>query len=259
MKKNYKILFCLCLPLISYTQTLEEMQRWTDDNAVYKKYRQIIFRYYFIKNKDTVFVKFHTNPNEEIPYENRWKLEAKNKNFAEQNYATIHFLATSVKEGDYMGSQSLFQYDYLDKNRRPIRQEETGLIEYCKTIALYPPRMYQFGITTLNPFPEIREPYIENETWETEREITDITASEKWKKWEGVIKVRSVYKIRDEQTIKTNIGFLKCWVVEADADSIFGKTRLVAYFNEIYGFVKLNYYNIDDSYLVIDINTIRQF
>lgn len=259
MKNVIKILFLLFFPFISYTQTLEEMQRWTDDNSVYKQYRRIIFRYYFIKNKDTLLVKFHSDPTKELPYEERWKLEPKRQITPEQGFSTIHFLATSVKEGDYMGTQSLFQYDYLDKNFRYIRQEETGLIEYCKSIALYPPRLYQFGITTLNPFPEIREPYIENEIWETEREITDITASEKWKKWDGVIKVRSVYRIRNEQTIKTNIGMLKCWVVEADAESDLGKTRLVAYFNETYGFVKLNYYNIDDSYLVIDIHTVKQF
>lgn len=51
--------------------------------------------------------------------------------------------------------------------------------------------------------------------------------------------------------ITTKLGKLKCFVIESEASSELGTTRLVAYFHPKYGFVKLDYTNIDGSKTIL--------
>ena len=243
----------------SFGQTFEEMRYLTEDNTIFKQYRQFFYKYYFLNNKDTLLVKLFTKPDHIVPYEENWKLESKSKVTFEQDYTAIQQIALTVKAGDYFGQESLLQYDYLNKERRGIRHEQTGLVEVCKDITIRLPRENHFLITELNPFPEIKEPFVKDNVWLSTTTTSDVGGSEKWKTWQGSLQINSTYRIRDIQTIKTNIGYLKCFVVEAIAQSTLGETRLVAYFNEEYGFVKLNYTNIDSSYLVMDIYSVKKY
>ena len=57
-----------------------------------------------------------------------------------------------------------------------------------------------------------------------------------------------------ETKLKTNFGTLTCYVTEAKAVNLHSKPGyLTSYFNEQYGFVKLEYTNIDGSRLVIEL------
>jgi hypothetical protein len=244
----------------SFGQTFEEMRHLTNDNTIYTQYRQLFYKYYFLNNKDTLLVKLFTKPDHIVPYEESWKLESKSRLTFEQDYTAVHQLALTVKSGDYLGQESLLQYDYLNKERRGIKHEQTGLVEVCKDITIRLPRENHFLITELNPYPEIKEPFVKDNTWQsTTSTVSDVGGSQKWKTWQGSVEINSTYRIRDIQTIKTNIGFLKCFVVESTAQSVLGETRLVSYFNEEYGFVKLNFTNIDGSYLVMDIYSVKKY
>lgn len=255
------VLITICCFALQNTfgQSFEEMKHLSDDNAVYKQYRQFYYKYYFLKEKDTLLVKLYTKPEHIAPFELSWKLEPKSKLTFEQDYTAIYYLAMTVKAGDYFGQASLLQYDYLSKERRGMKYEQTGLVEVCSDIAITPPKEGHFLISELNPRPEIREPIVKDNTWYSTHTTSDVGGSEKWKTWHGTVDVRSSYRIRDIQTIKTNIGFMKCFIIDANAQSSVGETRLVAYYNEEYGFVKLNYTNIDGSYLVMDINSVKKF
>jgi hypothetical protein len=260
MRLSVFILFFFFFLQNSFGQSFEEMKHLTEDNTIYTQYRQFFYKYYFLKDKDTLLVKLFTKPDHIVPYEQNWKLERKSKLTFEQDYTAIHQLALTVKVGDYLGQASLLQYDYLNKERRGIKHEQTGLVEVCSDIWMNPPKENHFLITELNPFPEIREPYIKDNSWQnTTTTTSDVGGSEKWKTWKGMVDVSSSYRIRDIQTIKTNIGWLKCFVIDANAQSLLGETRLVAYFNPEFGFVKLNYTNIDGSYLVMDIYSVKQY
>ena len=64
------------------------------------------------------------------------------------------------------------------------------------------------------------------------------------------------YRIVDTSCLlSTALGTLDCVCVEASAKSRIGKTRLTAYYNEKYGFVKFDYTNIDGSKIVIDLQS----
>lgn len=243
----------------TFGQSFEEMMHLSEDNTIYTQYRQFYYKYYFLKEKDTLLVKLYTKPEHIAPFELSWKLEPKSKLTFEQDYSAIHYLAMTVKSGAYFGQASLLQYDYLSKERRGMKHEQTGLVEVCSDISITPPTEGHFLISELNPRPEIREPIVKDNTWYSTHSTSDVGGSDKWKTWQGVVEVSSSYRIRDIQTIKTNIGFLKCFVIDANAQSSVGETRLVAYYNEEYGFVKLNYTNIDGSYLIMDINSVKKF
>jgi hypothetical protein len=49
------------------------------------------------------------------------------------------------------------------------------------------------------------------------------------------------------------LGELSCYKIDSFAESALGKTYLTAYFNETYGFVRLEYINIDESKLNIEL------
>lgn len=49
------------------------------------------------------------------------------------------------------------------------------------------------------------------------------------------------------------MGTLSCVKVEAVAKSRIGKTYLTAYYNDTYGFVKMNNTNIDGSRLLVNL------
>jgi len=57
--------------------------------------------------------------------------------------------------------------------------------------------------------------------------------------------------------MKTKIGEIDCWIVQSTATSSIGSTALIGYYNEANGFVKLDYINIDESRLTIEIKEIR--
>lgn len=134
----------------------------------------------------------------------------------------------------------------------------TGLIENEKNIWLHPPREFLFRILELNPFPYIKYPFKIGHTWNWDLEIGGQWGDKRWKEWTGNIVNKYQYKITDKKTIKTALGSMECYVIESEAKSELGTTKLTSYFNEQFGFVKLDYTNIDNSTIEIDIKGFKK-
>ena len=134
----------------------------------------------------------------------------------------------------------------------------TGLIENEKNIWLHPPREFLFRILELNPFPYIKYPFQIGHTWNWELEIGGQWGDKRWKEWSGNITNKYQYKITDKKTINTAIGLLECYIIESEAKSKLGTTKLISYFNELFGFVKLDYTNIDNSTIEINIKGFKK-
>ena len=86
--------------------------------------------------------------------------------------------------------------------------------------------------------------------------------NEKWGKWEGELLLTYDYKITHKESIKTQIGEMDCYVIESTAKSDIGTTKLISYFSEIYGFVKLEYELLNDlkvNMWLIDFQTGKEF
>ena len=142
----------------------------------------------------------------------------------------------------------------IDKNN--LNHPKTGLIENERNIWFHPPREYLFQILELNPYPYIKYPLEIGHEWIWKLRIGDSWGDKRWKQWKGVAEFNYKYSIVGEKTIKTNFGNLDCFIVESEAISSIGKTRLTSYFNSKYGFVKLEYTNIDNSKLQIVLQSV---
>ena len=64
------------------------------------------------------------------------------------------------------------------------------------------------------------------------------------------------YEIIDYKKENTTFGVFDCFIVKGTAMSKLGNTKLTAYFNEDFGFIKLDYLNIDGSKIIIALESI---
>jgi hypothetical protein len=112
-------------------------------------------------------------------------------------------------------------------------------------------------ILELNPFPYIKSSSQIGDQWNWELTISDSWSDKRWTEWEGKILNKFNYKITDIVNLKTKLGNFECYVVKGTATNRLGTTELISYFNEQYGFMKLEYTNIDKSQIIIEINKVE--
>ena len=143
----------------------------------------------------------------------------------------------------------LQQYSYPPE----LMKGSAAIIENNEKVWIHPPRTYFFKILELNPFPDILKPYTIGREWDWSLEIGDYWGNVKWKEWEGVIINKQYYKITGDTVLNTKTGNLHCYIVDSYAVSELGKTYLTSYFNDKYGFIKLDYTNIDGSKIVLNL------
>lgn len=149
--------------------------------------------------------------------------------------------------------QTLVSYRYLSEGN-PLRFGEiTGLIENQGNVWLHPPRVRYFRILELNPFPFIKAPYQVGNAWEWDLKIGDHWSDERWKTWKGRVQMKYKYQITENLDMQTELGILNCYRIESTASSRLGVSRLTAYFNLEYGFVRLHYTNIDGSQTILEL------
>lgn len=129
----------------------------------------------------------------------------------------------------------------------------SGAIENEENVWIHPPRDKYFEILELNPFPYIKSPYEIGTEWKWHLRIGDHWADGRWKLWKGQVENEYHYEITDKRTLKTDLGEIECLVIESNAKSRIGETKLTAYFNTKLGFVKLDYTNIDGSKTILEL------
>jgi len=130
----------------------------------------------------------------------------------------------------------------------------SGAIENEANVWIHPPRDQYFEILEINPFPYIKSPYEIGNKWNWNLKIGDGWADKRWKIWEGQIENEYSYEIIDKKKIDTKLGELDCYVIDSKAKSRIGETSLLSYFNLKYGFVKLDYTNIDGSKTILELS-----
>jgi hypothetical protein len=117
---------------------------------------------------------------------------------------------------------------------------------------IHPPRYGHYRILELNPFPHIKLPALSGRTWERKVYPPQMYADPAWASWKGVLQVKFRYTLGSIVQLATPFGNLPCSRVQAEGTSRLGVTSLEAYFHPIYGFVRLNYHNIDASQVQLD-------
>lgn len=155
-------------------------------------------------------------------------------------------------------SQSVISYSYQKKDGPAKFGESTGVIENKRNIWLHPPRAQYFKILEINPFPYIKLPYQKGEQWHWELSIGDTWADARWKTWHGIIENSYEYETWGKEHLDTPLGNLECIIVKSSAKSSLGSTFLTSWFHPDFGFVKLDYTNIDGSKTLLELTRIEE-
>ena len=275
---------CACLP--AFSQTTEYSRsgkdgvwfevrndtsnpcRYTEDNKIYQAERKFIFgfhyydpqgkerymryelvptkRYDIMENGDT---SYYTALIPDFSFSD--KFDAKdsciNQYLLKVLCNTVHF------NKDY--DQTVEEFSFLFDGQKPRWPRGwSGIVENERNLWMHPIRSCLFKVLELNPFPYIQYPIKKGKTWKWKLTIGSHWGDERWKTWTGSIVNKYKYKITDTDCeVVTPMGTLPCVKVEAVAKSRIGKTNLTAYYNDIYGFVKMDNTNIDGSKIIINL------
>ena len=214
-----------------------------EHNNIYKRGNTYAYSYKFWdKNgKELLFT---------IRKDNSWSFIDKNQ--VEDNVVKdfkLEILNSDMNFSDPVFYQTGISY-IVNKNSKE-QPFKTGLIENEKNIWIHPPREYLFQILQLNPYPFIKYPLEIGRSWSWKLQIGSAWGDKRWKEWEGIVEFSYRYRIIGKEEVKTGVGNFDCFIIESEAISHLGKTKLTSYFSPQEGFVKLDYTNIDNSKLEI--------
>jgi hypothetical protein len=225
--------------------TLTFSQNYNDDNVTFLPNTSFVYNYQIIKDGKSLKVKFKI-------YQN-WDYVADN----DIDTNTVYKIQLFVKkEKGIFPDQTIIKYNYLNKDKKPLNSgnDGTGAIENKKNIWIHPPRQSYFMITEMNPFPFVMLPYEQDKNYVASLTYhSNLVSDSRWKVWEGYNLDKRNYKITGKKILKTPLGDIECTEIISTCTSPLGKTSLNAYFHEKYGFVKLEYTNIDQSKLILNL------
>lgn len=234
---------------------------YNDNNIIYKNGKKIIYSYYYENLKGE---KFLVKKGKEILQPEGYStFDWEFIDFDKSDNETINAIILRPNLGNPFEedmpeyNQTAIDYEYLMENGKSFGRETTGAIENDMNVWAHPPRSNFFQILELNPFPYIKAPYNIGTKWNWKLEIGDHWSDKRWLKWNGRIDNRYDYEITEKKNILTKLGNIDCYIVKAKAKSRIGETELISYFNTQFGFVKLEYKNIDGTKTVLEIEKIE--
>jgi hypothetical protein len=163
---------------------------------------------------------------------------------------TLLFI-TSAVPWDRDSTQS--ECDWVLNSSKSFFENRTGLIDNESVVWLHPPRTGDYFILEFSPFPSIRYPFVIGTNWKWDLLVPDQWSSENLLNWKGDRIFTSYYHISGKQVLLTALGQMDCYKVEAEGRSEFGNTQLISYFNKQYGFVRLDYTNINQTSMRLEL------
>ena len=287
MKKLITIVIltaCACLP--SFSQNTEYSRsgkngvwfevrndtanpcRYTEDNKIYQAERVFTFgfRYYDPQGKER-YMRYERIPKQGYELTETGDTATYTYYMADFSFSDVfdakdscinRYLLKVACSGrgfrkDYDQTVEEF-YFLLDDQRSKLPLSMSGIVENERNLWMHPNRSCLFRVLELNPFPYIQYPVEKGRKWKWKLTIGSHWGDERWKTWTGGIVNKYQYKITDTDCeVVTPVGALSCVKVEAVAKSRIGKTYLTAYYNDTYGFVKMDNTNIDGSRLLVNL------
>jgi hypothetical protein len=211
-------------------------------------------------SQDSIFVE--KIPKEQVNNEHRFDLDNKiyplGKEFlfkfsiskndsilaSEIDVIKLHVLGTTkpFSEFDSEYSQTVIQYTYYDKNNRLLLTEKTGLIENNVNIWFHPPRSIDAGILQLAAFPYIKLDSKDKWLWKLDAAFGEYQ------------EFHLTHYYNKEKTIQYNstaLGLLLCNVIKVKTESEIGTTNSRFLYNDLLGFVLLEFFNSDGSKITL--------
>ena len=243
------------LTVEKFDATNIDENRYNQNNSVYRVGRKFTFSYVYSDTAGVKFLMTRGNLDKQNMYD--WifeKMDKKDTNSVFQIILSVNSgLSPFIQEiPDY--NQTVISYGFKLLSRDSLNfNEMTGLIENEKNIWMHPPRTDFFKILEINPFPYIKEPLIIGTRWAWRLKFGSQWADKRWLIWQGSNENIYNYEITDKVMLQSKLGNIECFVISSNAKSKLGETKLTSYFNYQFGFVKLDYTNIDGSKTIIEL------
>ncbi|MDR0602894.1 MAG: hypothetical protein LBG80_01155 [Bacteroidales bacterium] len=230
------------------------LSRYTEDNEIYRAENKYYFSYIHIDGNNNEY--YYSCSNNDIEH-----CEYISKNNISDTTIVGILMRVKPDISDFTRNlpdydQTVIEYRFITHKGDIIYQnsELTGLVENKKNIWMHPTRVGLFRILELCPFPFVQYPCKKGQKWKWKLQIGERWRNVRWITWKGTITNKYQYKVVDDDAIiSTNFGELKCKIIKSIAKSRIGTTELTAYFNEIYGFVRLEYVNINKSKIIMQL------
>ena len=258
----------------------KDKHQYSRDNTAYKMNKVFIYDYYYA-DRSGVKSKFLLKANPD-PKNNPLNLTPYNR-VTDSTIAKIKLSVTDSVEtfwaynADY--TLTVMSYAYIIRNEqkndslanlyqsRNVTNREnttngvsTGVIDNVKNIWMHPPRQFSFKILQMSPFPfYVFDESVKNWSWKLDMAAPYL--DKRWLNTDKDFQLQYNYVRQPDEVIKTPFGKIRCKVTLATgtapaAVSII-KTSLKSYYHPDYGFVRLEYSNINESKMVIDLVEVR--
>ncbi len=145
-------------------------------------------------------------------------------------------------------NKSVLAYEYLMPNGVFDKVALTPLVENGKNVWMVPPRDFLLKVLELSPYPYIKFPLNTIKKWYYQRTVSDKWGDDRWMHWKGRANARYTYYNKGRRLAKhPKLGEIPVYLIHA-VGSIKGKTTSADfYFSETYGFVQMDYLNVDSS------------
>ena len=239
--------------------------RYTEDNKIYQADREFNFEFhYFDPQGNERFMRYKLVPKQGICLTETGDTTTCTYTASDFSFSDIfdatdscvnRYLLKVACTGGGFGNdydQTIEEFRFFFDDQREQSSSRSGIVENERNLWMHPNRSCLFKVLELNPFPYIQYPIKKGKTWKWKLTIGSHWGDERWKTWTGSIVNKYKYKITETDCeVVTPMGTLPCVKVEAMAKSRIGKTHLTAYYNDTYGFVKMDNTNIDGSLIEI--------
>ena len=247
--------------------------KYSLDNISYKLNSTFIFDYYYI-DLDGQKKKFLRSENESSKTNplNLASLDNKSDSVIGKIKMHVDDDNEMFVRFDSSYTQTTFMYTYLDKTLRmpdtlceylkkknpgmACGDEGTGIVDNKKNLWIHPPRTFTFKILQLNPFPF----YYRDETvksWSWSLETGGSYLDPRWINSQRNITINYTYHRLPDEIIETPLGKLQCKVTDGSGTCKLKngvlKTSLKSFYYPNYGFVRLEYENINGTKLVMQL------
>ena len=241
--------------------------RYTEDNKIYQADREFNFEFhYFDPQGNERFMRYKLVPKQGICLTETGDTTTCTYTASDFSFSDIfdatdscvnRYLLKVACTGGGFGNdydQTIEEFRFFFDDQRERSSSRSGIVENERNLWMHPNRSCLFKVLELNPFPYIQYPIKKGKTWKWKLTIGSHWGDERWKTWTGSIVNKYKYKITETDCeVITPMGTLSCVKVEAMAKSRIGKTYLTAYYNDTYGFVKMDNTNIDGSKIIINL------
>ncbi len=145
------------------------------------------------------------------------------------------------------------QTESIWRRKADTMKEFTGITENDTTLWIHPYRSGDYRILEFSPFPVLKYPLQVGERWNFDIKIGGEWGSKDLMEWKGIKLFKATYQLVGQETLATKLGKLNCFKVLAEGSSDFGKTQLLMYFHSEYGFVRMEYQNINQTSMQMEL------